>query len=584
MSVVFNPLILSGFDMIGVTTSTGGITSLNAQTGASQTFAIPGTSGTAPAWVSASDIHTLNIPLASASSVTAGLLSNADYSTFTTTSANNTVDVTIAAFGSSPDAKGITISGQAIALQPADATHPGAITTGTQSFAGAKTFTGAISASNLSGTNSGDITLAAVGSSPSANAATLSSQVLTIQPADATHPGVVTSGTQTIGGAKTFSSTIAASNLSGTNTGDVTVGAFGSSPDAKGITISSQAITLQPADISNPGALSIVSQTIAGAKTFTSALQATQIGIGTAAGANTPLDIVVDTSATSQSVILTGYGINGTTFRTRNARGTSGSPTASQSGDKLASFGGLGYGATGFSAVNTGSYRVVANENFTDSAMGTYLGLFTTPAGSITSAESVRINSTGNMLIGTTSDDTTSKLQVNGIAKATSYTLSGTAGTGFYELTTQSSAPSTPSSNNIRLYSNAGVFAWKGSNGFVRSFDGTANTADQTYTLPNVTGTVQAISVSAISSNTTAVSGKTYNCDTSGGVFNLTLPAPALNAIIRVKDSKGTFNTNNLTVVRNGSEKIEGVAASKTLASSWSFIGFYSDGVDWFMA
>jgi hypothetical protein len=57
----------------------------------------------------------------------------------------------------------------------------------------------------ISGTNTGDVTLAAVGSSPSANGASLSGQVLTLQPADATHPGVVTTGTQTIAGAKTFS-------------------------------------------------------------------------------------------------------------------------------------------------------------------------------------------------------------------------------------------------------------------------------------------------------------------------------------------------------------------------------------------
>ncbi len=54
----------------------GGITSLNSQTGATQTFATPGTSGTAPNWSSGSNIHTLNIPLMNNSGVTAGLLSN----------------------------------------------------------------------------------------------------------------------------------------------------------------------------------------------------------------------------------------------------------------------------------------------------------------------------------------------------------------------------------------------------------------------------------------------------------------------------------------------------------------------------
>ncbi|MFA5878415.1 MAG: tail fiber domain-containing protein [Candidatus Staskawiczbacteria bacterium] len=61
---------------------TAAITSLNGLTGASQTFAI-GTSGTEPAWGSATTTHTLNIPMASATDVTAGLLSKTDYNTFT---------------------------------------------------------------------------------------------------------------------------------------------------------------------------------------------------------------------------------------------------------------------------------------------------------------------------------------------------------------------------------------------------------------------------------------------------------------------------------------------------------------------
>lgn len=67
------------------------------------------------------------------------------------------------------------------------------------------------------------VTLGAVGSSPNGNAASLSTQVLTLQPADGTNPGVITAGTQTIGGNKTFNGSISASNLSGTNTGDVTI-------------------------------------------------------------------------------------------------------------------------------------------------------------------------------------------------------------------------------------------------------------------------------------------------------------------------------------------------------------------------
>ena len=69
-------------------------------------------------------------------------------------------------------------------------------------------------------------------------------------------------------------------------------------------------------------------------------------------------------------------------------------------------------------------------------------------------------------------------------------TLTGTGGSGFYGAIPQSSAPSTPASG-FRLYANAsGLLEWKGTNGFTRTFDGAANTADRAYTLPNSSGTI----------------------------------------------------------------------------------------------
>lgn len=65
----------------------------------------------------------------------------------------------------------------------------------------------------VSGTNTGDVTLTAVGSSPNANAASLSGQALTLQPASASFPGILTTGTQTIGGDKTLSGTTTLTNM-----------------------------------------------------------------------------------------------------------------------------------------------------------------------------------------------------------------------------------------------------------------------------------------------------------------------------------------------------------------------------------
>jgi hypothetical protein len=65
----------------------------------------------------------------------------------------------------------------------------------------------------LSGTNTGDVTLGAVGSTPNANGATLTGQVWNAQPADATYPGVVTVGAQTIMGPKTVTGPVSTNGL-----------------------------------------------------------------------------------------------------------------------------------------------------------------------------------------------------------------------------------------------------------------------------------------------------------------------------------------------------------------------------------
>jgi hypothetical protein len=60
----------------------------------------------------------------------------------------------------------------------------------------------------------------------------------------------------------------------------------------------------------------------------------------------------------------------------------------------------------------------------------------------------------------------------------------------FLNYSAQSSNPPTPTSGFNLFANSSGLFSWKGTNGFVRTFDGTANTADRMYTLPNNNGTI----------------------------------------------------------------------------------------------
>lgn len=172
---------------------------------------------------------------------------------------SNTGDVTLTDVGSTPSLQGASLFGQALTLQPADATNPGLVTTQNQTFSGDKTFLGNIYAANLtgssSGINTGDVTLGVVGNSPAPEGATLVGQLLALQPADATNPGLITALNQTIAGDKTFLGNISALNISGINTGDVVLAPLGIVPTAEGATLVGQTLTLYPADSTYPGLL-----------------------------------------------------------------------------------------------------------------------------------------------------------------------------------------------------------------------------------------------------------------------------------------------------------------------------------------
>jgi len=65
----------------------------------------------------------------------------------------------------------------------------------------------------------------------------------------------------------------------------------------------------------------------------------------------------------------------------------------------------------------------------------------------------------------------------------------------------------------------------------------------------------------------TAVSGEGYFVNTTGGAITMNLPAGVANAIVSVADYAGTFQTNSLTITPNGSDKLGGANASKTLVT-----------------
>lgn len=70
--------------------------------------------------------------------------------------------------------------------------------------------------------------------------------------------------------------------------------------------------------------------------------------------------------------------------------------------------------------------------------------------------------------------------------------------------------------------------------------------------------------------------------DTSAGAITITLPPPATaKKPITIADKAGQASTNNITIARNASESICGVAASLVRRGNFGGITLFSDGTNW---
>lgn len=173
----------------------------------------------------------------------------------------------------------------------------------------------------LSGTNTGDVTLTAVGASPNVNGATLTGQALNLQPANDTLPGVLTAIAQPIGGIKTFSSQIVGS-ISG-NAGTATVLA------------TPRAINGVNFDGSAPITVTAAAGTLTGATLNATVLASSLTSVGTLAGLTVTALITGSISGNAATVTtnanLTGADVtsvgNATTLVNTGTPGTYGDAT-----------------------------------------------------------------------------------------------------------------------------------------------------------------------------------------------------------------------------------------------------------------
>jgi hypothetical protein len=128
-------------------------------------------------------------------------------------------------------------------------------------------------------------------------------------------------------------------------------------------------------------------------------LTSTGLGIGT----SSPI-YKLHVVGTGNALGVDSYSDNALTpaLVTRKARGTSTAPTAVTTGDILTAIIGAGYNSAGAFSNNVVAITGRAAESFTGTAAGTYITFDVAAIGAATRAEAMRLDSSGNLGIGTT--------------------------------------------------------------------------------------------------------------------------------------------------------------------------------------
>ena len=108
-------------------------------------------------------------------------------------------------------------------------------------------------------------------------------------------------------------------------------------------------------------------------------------------------------STSPANVILANYGSSPSNafLLGRKARGTGAAPTQVLNGDGLMSISGRGFGTAQFGVGGGATIGMSATENYTDTAMGARIQLFTTPNGTTTLTPRMTIDQNGDVGIGT---------------------------------------------------------------------------------------------------------------------------------------------------------------------------------------
>lgn len=190
----------------------------------------------------------------------------------------------IGSIAATSNAKGAVISGTTeLILTPADATNGGVMTTGAQTFAGAKTFNSNVIAPNFLGNASTATKLAAP---KNINGVAFDGSAdITISAAASTLSGTVQvanggTGLTNAGLTGQVLTTVAGGTLSWTTPTTISVGTISNTSNVNGASITGGVLNLAPADGTNGGVVTTGDQTFAGSKSFTNNINVNQLNVG----------------------------------------------------------------------------------------------------------------------------------------------------------------------------------------------------------------------------------------------------------------------------------------------------------------
>lgn len=168
--------------------------------------------------------------------------------------------------------------------------------------------------------------------------------------------------------------------------GGLTLGAFGSTPNANGLSLTSGVLNMQPADATHPGGVSITTQSVLGAKTF---LTSVSSPLYTSSGALLVTSATASGTAVGGSVTVTGGSSSGSDQAAANTTITNPKGTGTGAVGKILLQADAAGGTTG-STVHTSVNRLILN--------GSVVGMTSAAASTIATVTNASNSMAGGIL------------------------------------------------------------------------------------------------------------------------------------------------------------------------------------------